>query len=81
MTSTTLLRSNALAAELRLAAAESPDRPFLRMVQREWTYRQFDDESECLAAGLHRMGVRKGDAVSLMLPNGFEFVVVWFALA
>ncbi len=76
----TQLRSESLAAELRLAAADSPDRPFLRMVHGEWTYRQLDEETDRVAAGLRRLGVRQGDVVSLMLPNCVEFVVVWFAL-
>jgi len=75
------LTSDGLAAELRLAAAGTPDRPFLRMVGGEWTYRQFDEEVDRVATGLHRLGVRQRDNVSLMLPNCFEFVVVWFALA
>jgi crotonobetaine/carnitine-CoA ligase len=81
MNLSTLPSSDTLAAELRLAAVETPDRPFLRMVHGEWSYRQFDDETDRVAAGLHRLGVRQRDNVSLMLPNGFEFVIVWFALA
>jgi crotonobetaine/carnitine-CoA ligase len=70
-----------LADELRRAAAEAPERPFLRMVHGQWSYRQIDEESDRVAAGLHALGVRPRDNVSLMLPNGCEFVVVWFALA
>jgi crotonobetaine/carnitine-CoA ligase len=73
--------SLSLGAELRHAAAEAPDRPFLRMVQREWTYREFDQEVDLAAALFRRLGVQQGEVVSLMLPNGFEFVVAWFALA
>jgi hypothetical protein len=42
--------SLSLGAELRRAAAEAPDRPFLRLVQREWTYREFDHEVDLVAA-------------------------------
>ncbi len=75
------LRAASLGGELRRAAADSPDRPFLRMLQREWSYHEFDEEVDLVAAGFRRLGVRQGHVVSLMLPNGFEFVVVWFALA
>lgn len=75
------LRGTGLGDELRRAASDSPDRPFLRMVQGEWTYREFDDEVDRVAAGFRRLGVRQGDVVSLMLPNCPEFVVAWFALA
>ncbi|MDP2065611.1 MAG: AMP-binding protein [Burkholderiaceae bacterium] len=70
-----------LAAELRQAAAEVPDRPFVRMAAGEWTYRQFDDETDRVAAGLHAQGVQCGQIVSLLLPNCIEFAVAWFALA
>lgn len=73
--------SASLGAELRLAAREAPDKPFIRMMSGEWTYGQFDDETERVAAGLQALGVRRGDHVSLMLPNCIAFAVVWFALA
>ena len=70
-----------LGDELRRAAAEMPDRPFIRMAAGEWTYRQVNEESDRLAAGLHAQGVRRGDNVSLMLPNCIELALLWFALA
>jgi len=73
--------SPSLGAELRRAAAEMPDRPFIRMAVGEWTYRQCDEESDRLAAGLHAQGVRAGDRVTLMLPNCIELALLWFALA
>ena len=75
------MQSTSLGAELRRAARETPDRPFLRMRAGEWTYRQLDEESDRVAAGLQRHGVRPGHIVSVMLPNCPEFVVAWFALA
>lgn len=69
-----------LGAELRRAAAEVPHQPFIRMASGEWTYRQIDEESDRLAAGLHAQGVRAGHHVSLMLPNCIEMAVLWFAL-
>ncbi|MFZ4479037.1 MAG: AMP-binding protein [Rhodoferax sp.] len=73
--------ANSLAAELRQAASEVPDRPFIRMMNGEWSYRQIDVASDQLAAGLQSQGVRRGDNVSLMLPNCIEFALLWFALA
>jgi len=81
MESRIALRTDSLPAELKRAAAEAPERPFIRMVQGEWTYRQIDEESDRVAAGLYRLGVRQHHNVSLMLPNCIEFVVLWFALA
>ncbi len=73
--------SAALGAELRRAAAEVPDQPFLRMMGGEWSYGEIDAESDRVAAGLHALGVRRGENVSLMLPNCIEFAFLWFALA
>jgi crotonobetaine/carnitine-CoA ligase len=73
--------ADSLGAELRRASIEVPDRPFVRMMGGEWSYREVDELSDRLAAGLHAIGVRRGAAVSLMLPNCIEFVLLWFALA
>ena len=73
--------ANSLAAELRRAAADSPDRPFIRLMTGEWTFAQLDAMADRMAAGLKAQGVRRGDNVSLMLPNCIEFCVLWFALA
>ncbi len=66
---------------MRKAAAEAPDQPFIRMLAGEWTYRQVDDETDCLAGGLAAQGVGRRDNVTLMLPNCIEFAVSWFALS
>lgn len=72
---------HSLADELRRAAAETPQRPFIRMRSGQWTYAAFDAATDRLAAGLHAHGVRQGDTVSLMLPNCIELALLWFALA
>ncbi|MEZ5843938.1 MAG: AMP-binding protein [Hyphomicrobiaceae bacterium] len=73
--------SVSLGDELRRAAREAPDLPFLRMMNGEWTFAEIDRDSDRVAAALHAEGVRHGDVVSLMLPNCAEFVVAWLALA
>ena len=73
--------THTLADELRRAALDAPDKPFIRMLQGEWTYRQVDQDSDRLAAGLHGLGVARGHTVSLLLPNGIAFALAWFALA
>ncbi|MFO1220058.1 MAG: AMP-binding protein [Burkholderiaceae bacterium] len=73
--------ADSLGDELARAACEAPERPFLRMVHGEWSYRQFHDETQRIVAGLQRLGLRQGEVVSLMLPNCIDFVVLWFALA
>lgn len=73
--------THSLAYELRRAARDSPDRPFIRMRSGEWSYAKVDRESDRLAAGLYAQGVRHGHNVSLLLPNCIEFANAWFALA
>ena len=34
-----------------------------------------------LANGLHRLGLRKGDVVALVLPNSFQYVISYYACA
>lgn len=75
------LLPESLGAALRAAACEVPQRPFIRMARGEWSYGQLDALADAAAAGLARAGVQPGDTVSLMLPNGIEFIVLWFALA
>jgi 2,3-dihydroxybenzoate-AMP ligase len=47
---------------------------------RRWTYAELDEQADRLCAGLHRLGLCRGDRVILQLPNCAEFVHVWFAL-
>lgn len=72
---------HSLGAELRRAAREAPDHVFIRMMNGEWSFAWVDEKSDMAARALHARGVRRGENVSLMLPNGIEFVVLWFALA
>ncbi len=73
--------THSLADELRRAAAQAPDSPFIRMLAGEWSYGEVDRQSDAVAAGLYAQGVRQGHNVSLMLPNCIEFALAWFALA
>jgi long-chain acyl-CoA synthetase len=43
------------------------------------TYRQLNDLTDRLAAGLQNMGVQKGDRVVIMLPNSPQFVMAAYA--
>jgi olefin beta-lactone synthetase len=44
------------------------------------TFQQLDDDSNRLAAGLHRMGVRPGTRLVLMVPPSIDFISFVFAL-
>ncbi|HYB44023.1 MAG TPA: AMP-binding protein [Candidatus Methylomirabilis sp.] len=46
-----------------------------------WSYAEARARARRLAAGLHRLGVRRGDSVALLMNNRPEWLVVDFALA
>ncbi|MBK6867176.1 MAG: AMP-binding protein [Burkholderiales bacterium] len=62
-------------------ADEMPDKEFLVVGEKSWTYRAFDDWVTVLARGLVAQGFCKGDKLAIMLPNCAEFVALWFACA
>src|SRR6185312_402626 len=46
-----------------------------------WTYAELARQVDRLAAGLHRLGLRKGDRVGIWSPNRPEWVLTQFATA
>jgi crotonobetaine/carnitine-CoA ligase len=66
---------------LRYWTREIPDAPFLQCDAGWLTYREVDALSDRVAAGLAEHGVRKGDRVSIILPNCDEMLVAFFACA
>ncbi len=57
------------------------DEPFIITDDQTWTYRQIQDWSVRLAAGLYEMGIRKGEHVVVVMANHPEFVALKFAIA
>lgn len=49
-------------------------------IRSKMTYRQVDQASDHFAAGLQKLGVRKGDRVAIMLPNLPQSVVAFFGI-
>ena len=45
------------------------------------TYREFDRETNRTAHLLGRLGVRRGDTITLLLANCLEFLTLWFGAA
>jgi crotonobetaine/carnitine-CoA ligase len=66
---------------LRHWARETPNVPFVRCDAGWLTYREVDTRSDRVAAGLAEHGVRKGDRVSMILPNCDEMLAAFFACA
>jgi len=66
---------------LHQRATAAPDKIFLfsETDQRRFTYREFEAVVGRVAGMLWANGVRKGDVVSLLLPNSVEYVIAYFA--
>jgi long-chain acyl-CoA synthetase len=64
---------------LSRSAASFGSRPALIAGDRTFTYRELDGLSARVAGGLHELGVRPGDRVSLYSPNRWEWVVAYHA--
>ena len=79
-----------VALRLSQAAAESPDTIAIaepqgrnangRIRYRTVTFRELDDDSNVLAAGLLALGVRPGMRLVLMVPQSIDFITLVFAL-
>jgi fatty-acyl-CoA synthase len=63
----------------RRRARIDPDRPAFRQGDRELTYRQLADRVQALAGALHAAGVRRGDRIAYLAPNGIAGFETFFA--
>jgi long-chain acyl-CoA synthetase len=66
-----------IAEAFRLTVEDHPDRIAVRTLHDEvaYTWAELRDRADALAGGLHRLGVRRGDTVALMIANRPEFMV------
>lgn len=62
-------------------AARTPDRTFVLLEGRWWTYRELDLHSRAAARELARLGVRRGDHVAVMMPGCETYLALWFAIS
>ncbi len=68
---------------LKDTAARFPDRPAVVFREQDirWTWREFADEVDVLAAGLASLGIERGDRVGIWSPNRVEWLLTQFATA
>lgn len=64
---------------LQDAAAEFPQSVALAFLGKHVTYQELLKQVERFSAVLAGLGVRKGDRVGLLLPNGPQYVIAWYA--
>ncbi|MBA2494225.1 MAG: AMP-binding protein [Acidobacteria bacterium] len=75
------LKSNNLRELLERRAAENSEKIFLfsEADGRSWTYSEFNKAVNCAANMLAENDVKKGDVVSLLMPNSAEYIIAYFA--
>jgi long-chain acyl-CoA synthetase len=69
-----------LATILREQAKSNPDKPLIYFGDTSWTYRQVDEMSARVAAGLRGLGLRPQQKVAVQLPNLPQFVFAYFGI-
>jgi len=57
------------------------DKIFLRFKDQNFSYEEVNRFSNRCAHAFQKLGIKKGDKVSIMLPNCPEFLYIWFGLA
>lgn len=70
-----------LHGRLDWCARRYADRPLVISDDETLTYRDVVHESACLAAGLRKLGVERGDRVGLVMANHPQFVTLKFAIS
>jgi len=65
---------------LETAAKKYPNQPCTIFKGGIISYKEMSEMTDRLAAGLHKLGVRKGDRVGLYIPNTPQFVTAFFAI-
>ena len=66
---------------IRRAAQLFGDAPAVSCEGRTLSFREFDDATNRVGNALLAKGLRPGDRVGVMLPNGIEVIVAYYALA
>ena len=67
-----------LADEFHAVAAAHPDRPAVVALDGRLTYRELDERTDLLAAGLAARGLAPGDPVLFQVTNRLGSVVAWY---
>ncbi len=65
---------------LEEAARKHPETPCTIFKGAKVTYKEMDEITDRLAAGLVDLGVKKGDRVGIYMPNTPQFVMAYFAI-
>lgn len=65
---------------LEQAAREHPNQACTVFKGATLSFKEMDELTDRLAAGLHELGVKKGDRVGIFIPNTPQFVIAYFSV-
>ena len=74
-------RPQSIWAMVAEAAAKNPDGEALVCGDKRMSWREVARQSAAIAEGLHKLGLRRGDRVALLLSNRIEFALAMFGAA
>ena len=77
----TAIRRQTLADLLRRSAKRFPNKTAIVCGATRWSFAEFDEVADRLAAGLARRGIAKGSRVAVLARNSHAFAALRFALA
>jgi len=69
-----------IAGELHAVASAHPGREAVAALDGRMTYRELDESTDALAAGLAGLGLRPGDPVLFQVTNRLAAVVAWYGV-
>lgn len=69
-----------IADEFHRVALAHPDRTAVVALDGRLTYRELDERSDLLAAGLARLGLAAGDPVLFQVTNRVDAIVAWYGV-
>jgi long-chain acyl-CoA synthetase len=70
-----------VAEMFKMTAKRLPEKPMVIFRKEEYSFQKIDRMSERLAKGLQSMGIKKGDVISVGLPNSPDIVIAFLAAA
>ena len=71
---------NNLRELIEMYQEERADEPCILWQDEDITYRQLNERTNRVANGLKELGIKKGDVVSVYLPNCPDYYYVWFGI-
>jgi long-chain acyl-CoA synthetase len=72
---------NSVGEFITRSARRQPDKVALVFENRSWTFAELDNASSTIALELERLGIVRGDRVSLYAHNCAEWIITYYAIA